>query len=154
MFVYLNTSKMKWIICRPDLYNLQTKRWKIKRLASGCKGSFCQCKNQKYLQIWLIPRFPIIPQKCIIYRSLINQKRLKLVKGYLHYKATSQNVSSEAQVNNFFIFFFRKVMFRSQDFQIFVFLTSPWFIKSATSWWVLVHETGCISKYICWTKTH
>ena len=36
---------------RPDLHNLQTGRKKIKRVASCCKGSFCQYKNQKYLQI-------------------------------------------------------------------------------------------------------
>ena len=32
-------------------------------------------------------------------------------------------------------------MFRSRDIQVFVFLTIPWFTKSVTSWWVLVHET-------------
>ena len=36
---------------------------------------------------------------------------------------TSQNMSSEAQVKNFF--FHRKVMFYSQDIQVFVFLTTP-----------------------------
>ena len=40
--------------------------------------------------------------------------------------------------------FHRKVMFRSLDIQVFVFLTIPWFTKSVRSWWVLVHETGCI----------
>ena len=46
------------------------------------------------------------------------------LKGYLRYKTiTFQNVSSEAQVKNFFVF--RKVMFPSQDFQIFVSLTIP-----------------------------
>ena len=66
MFAYLDTSKMKWIICRPDLHNLQTRRKKIKRVAGGCKGNFCQCKNQKYLQLWLLPRFPIRLEQCII----------------------------------------------------------------------------------------
>ena len=38
---------------------------------------------------------------------------------------TTQNVSSEAQVQ---IFLFRgKVLFRSQDIEVFVFLTIPWF---------------------------
>ena len=47
------------------------------------------------------------------------------------------------------IFLFRrKVMFRSQDIQVFVFLTIPWFTKSVTSWWVLVHETEFILKII------
>ena len=34
----------------PDLHNLQTSSKNIKRVASGCKGSFCQCKNEKHLQ--------------------------------------------------------------------------------------------------------
>ena len=42
----------------------------------------------------------------------------------------------------------RKVIFRSQDIQIFVFLTISRYSKSVTSWWLLVHETGCIFKYI------
>ena len=48
---------------------------------------------------------------------------------------------------NFFLFR-RKVMFCSQDIQVFLFLTIPWFIKSVTSWWVSEHETGCIFKHI------
>ena len=56
-------------------------------------------------------------------------------KGYLHYKTIiSQIASSEAQVKNFL--FRRKVMFCSQDIQVFVFLTISWFSKPATSWWV------------------
>ena len=50
--------------------------------------------------------------------------------------------------------FCRKNMFRSQDIQVFVFLTIPWFTKLATSRWVLVHEIGCISKYIFWITNH
>ena len=43
-----------------------------------------------------------------------------LVRGYLRYKTrTSQNVSYEAQVKDFL--FHRKVMFHSQDIQVFVF---------------------------------
>ena len=49
----------------------------IKRVAWGCKGSFCQCKNQKYLQRLLFPRFPVILEKCIIYRSLKHPKKAK-----------------------------------------------------------------------------
>ena len=44
--------------------------------------------------------------------------------------------------------FHRKVMFFSEDIQVFVFLTIRWFTKSVTSWWVLVHATGCIFEYI------
>ena len=48
-----------------------------------------------------------------------------------------------------------KVIYHSQDVQFFVFLNIPWFTKSfMTSWWVLVHETGCIFEYIFWTATH
>ena len=43
--------------------------------------------------------------------------------------------------------FCRKVMFPSQNIQVFVFLTSPWFTKSVALWAVLVHETGCIFEY-------
>ena len=43
------------------------------------------------------------------------------------------------------IFLFRrKVIFRSQNIQVFVFLTIPRSTKSVTSWWALVHETRCI----------
>ena len=46
------------------------------------------------------------------------------IKCYLHYKtAAFQNMPSEIQVQNFL--FCRKVMFRSQDFHVFVFLTIP-----------------------------
>ena len=38
-------------------------------------------------------------------------------------------------------------MFRSQDIQIFVLLTIPWFTRSVTSL-VLVHETKCTLEYI------
>ena len=40
--------------------------------------------------------------------------------------------------------FHRKVKFCCWDIQVFVFLTITRFTKSVTSWWVLVHETGCI----------
>ena len=48
----------------------------------------------------------------------------------------------------------QKVLLPSRDIQVFVFSTIPWFIISATSWWVLAHETGCIFEYIFWTTTH
>ena len=49
LLVYLDTSKIEWIIYRQDLHNLDTKNKtnkKIKRAANSCKGSFGQCKNQ------------------------------------------------------------------------------------------------------------
>ena len=51
-----------------------------------------------------------------------------------------------------FFLFCRNIMFRSQDIQ--VFLTIPWFTKSMTSRWVLVHEIRCIFEYNFWTTTH
>ena len=74
-------------------------------------------------------------------------------RGYLRYKTiTSQNVPPIAQIK---IFLFRtKIMFCSQDIQVFVFLTIPWFTKSVTSRWVLVHEIRCIVEYMFWTTNH
>ena len=64
-----------------------------------------------------------------------------MFKGYLRYKTiTSQNVPTDTQVKDFL--FHRKVVFRSQDIQVFVLLSS-WFIKSVTSW-VSAHETRYI----------
>ena len=77
MFVYLDTFKMEWLIYRPDLNNLQTKTKENKRVANSSKGSCCQCKNQKYLQILSLPRFLIMSEKCISYRPLKHQKGLK-----------------------------------------------------------------------------
>ena len=50
--------------------------------------------------------------------------------------------------------FHRKVMFHSQDTQVYVFVTIPRFTKLVTSWWVLVHEAGCNFEYILWNTTH
>ena len=50
------------------------------------------------------------------------------LQGHLRYKITSQNVSSEAQIKNFFVSwknYNRKVMTRSRDIQVFAFLTIP-----------------------------
>ena len=44
-----------------------------------------------------------------------------IILGYLRYKTI--NVSSEAQIKN---------SFRSQDIQVFAFLTIPWFTESVT----------------------
>ena len=70
---------------------------------------------------------------------------LQLLKGYLCYKTiTSQNVPSEAQIKNFL--FQREMIFCSQDIQVFVFLTIPWFTKSVMSQWVLVHKTTLLNQ--------
>ena len=48
--------------------------------------------------------------------------------------------------------FHRKVMYYSQDIQVFVFLNILRFTKSIMmSWWLLAHETGCIFQYIFWS---
>ena len=47
-------------------------------------------------------------------------------------KVTSQNKPSEAEIKIFFLFR-RKVMFRSQDIQVFLLLTVPCLIISVTS---------------------
>ena len=55
-----------------------------------------------------------------------------MLKGHLRYKTIiSQNLSSKAQVN--FFLFDQAIIFRSQDIQVFVFLTIRRFTKSATS---------------------
>ena len=49
LFLYLETSKIEWIIYRQDLTGFETKnktKKKKKRVANSCKGSFGQCKNQ------------------------------------------------------------------------------------------------------------
>ena len=66
------------------MHNLQTRRKKFKRAASGCKSRFCQSKNQKYLQILLLPKFPIMSEKCISYRTLKHQKIIKTIKRGLN----------------------------------------------------------------------
>ena len=75
------------------------------------------------------------------------------LKGYLCYKTiASQNVPPKAQIKHLFISY--KNYVPSQDIQVFVFLTIPWFTKSVTSRWVLVHETRWIFEYIFWTTNH
>ena len=76
----------------------------------------------------------------------------KKFRGYLRYKTTtSQNVPSEAQVKNLFIFNHVPL---SRYSWFFLFLTIPWFTTSVTSSWVLIHETECIFEFIFWTTTH
>ena len=78
---YINYVCVSWhlqnvIIYTSDLHNLQNRRKKIKRVANDCKGSFCQCKNQKYLQIWLLPKFPIMFKKHNL-QTIETPKKLK-----------------------------------------------------------------------------
>ena len=55
-----------------------------------------------------------------------------LIKGYLCYKLFK--ICHLRHMLRIFLFH-RKVMFRSQDIQVFVFLLIPRFTKSLTSWW-------------------
>ena len=63
------------------------------------------------------------------------------LKGYLCYKTIT--ITHQRHILRI-VLFRRKIMFRSQYFQVFVFLTFSWFTESVTSRWVLVHE----SRYI------
>ena len=72
-------------------------------------------------------------------------------KGYLCYKT----ITITHQRHRLGIVLFRRnIMFRSQYFQVFVFLTFSWFAESVTSRWVLVLESRYIFEYIFWTTTH
>ena len=91
-------------------------------------------------------------KKCLTLQKI--SIRRATFKGYLCYKTiTPQNVLSARNRLRIFLFC-RKVIFHSQGIQVFVLLAIPRFRKSLTSWWVLVHETGCIFEYIFWTTTH
>ena len=94
-------------------------------------------------------KYSVIP-KFSIWRKL----HIFDFRGYLAYKTiTSHNCHLRRWLRIFL--FRRKVIFQVfQDIQIFVFLTIPWFSKNMTSWWVKVHETGCIVEYVFWTSTH
>ena len=69
--------------------------------------------------------------------------KICVLKGYFHYKTVT---SLRHRLRDFL--FRWKIMFRSQDIQVFLFLTIPWFTKSVTSLWVLVHETWSIFAYM------
>ena len=61
---------------------------------------------------------------CKLAVCLAQLKAKCVFKGYLYEKMiTSQNVSSEAQVKNFFIH--RKIMFHSEDIQVVIFVIIP-----------------------------
>ena len=117
--------------------------------------------KKKYLE----PRtFDRKAEKVQLYNSMWNIYRARLIKVIVILKMSNLQVTSAAKQQLLkmwhlkhrlrILLFRRKIMFHSQDIQVFVFLTIPWFSKSVTSWWVLVHETGCIFEYIFWTTTH
>ena len=73
------------------------------------------------LKAFVITKIPLDKE---VYQLIIEMYGKDLLKGYLHYtKITSQNVSFEVQIKNFL--FRRKITFRSQDIQVFVFLDIP-----------------------------
>ena len=89
----------------------------IKSIIWDQMGCFQQAQDPKFKVYFLI-------LDDFIRSTYWIQARVLDLKGYLHYKTIiSQNMSSEAQAKNFL--FCRKVMFHSQDIQVFVFLTIP-----------------------------
>ena len=76
-------------------------------------------------------------------KSLVTNRTYEMINH------TGEHLNCDAQN-----LFRRKIMFCSEDIQVFVFLTIPWFTESVTSRWVLVHETRYIFEYIFWTITH
>ena len=67
------------------------------------------------------------------------------------WKKVFSEMQKEGQVKKFL--YRRKFIFCSQNSRVFAFLTIPLFSKSMMPWWVLVHETGGLFKYIFWTTT-
>ena len=149
-------------LCQNLLFNEVTGfAWNFIKKGTLAQTFFCEfCKIlkvafslSKTICVICLIESPLKMMKNDFYFVLKVLFRFKIFKGYLRYKMlTSQNVSSEAQIKIFL--FRRKIIFRYQDIQIFVFLTVPWFTKSVRSQWVLVHETRCIFKYILWTTIH
>ena len=65
-------------------------------------------------------------------------------KCYLCYKTiTSQDVSSDAQIKNF-VYFVKKLFPFTRELSFCI----PWFSKSVTLLWVLVHDIGFIFEYL------
>ena len=95
-------------------------------------------------------------QFCCSYKyTKAARNRSQLFKGYyLRCKTITCDKMCHLKHRLRIFLFHRKIMFHSQDIQVFVFLTIPWFTKSVTSQWVLVHETRCIFEYIFWTTNH
>ena len=61
----------------------------------------------------------------------------------------------ESLKQNLRIFSFRgKVMFRSLDIQILIFVTILSISKTVTSWWVMALFVECISECIYWIENH
>ena len=86
----------------------------------------------------------------LMYHIILNQNWSKLLQ--VKSATKPKNLKTSNLWHRLGIFSFRgKFMFHSQDS---VFKTIQWFAKSVTSWWVLVHETGCIFEYIFWNTTH
>ena len=104
------------------------------------------CQLQESNVNWVIFCLLLVISKWKTWEKCFDIKHFfgpNIIKGYTCYEAmTFQKVLCEAQVKNFLLQ--RKVMFCSQDIQVFVFLTIPWLAKSVMSLWVLVHETECI----------
>ena len=118
------------------------------RFAKICSNEvITQCKNFSCF----IAKNPLCSCRCSA--RFIQVCFWKYFKGYLCYKMiTSQNVSSEAQIKNFFIPQKNFVLFsRYSRFCIF---NHPMIYRISDVTMSISHETGCIFEYIFWTTTH
>ena len=80
----------------------------------------------------LMQTLPYPNTKAVLKQLYLLKASQLAVKGYLCYQMiTSRNVSSDAQVKNFFHFL--EKMFCSQDIQVLVFSTISWFTQSVMS---------------------
>ena len=66
-------------------------------------------------------------------QAALKIEMLTLIKGYLCYKTITPQICCLRHSLRIFLFR-RKVMFRSRDIQVFVFLAIPQFSKSVMSW--------------------
>ena len=115
--------------------------WEVNSVLKWYLASLCNITKENFLSKTFLENraWKLVP-------GLFNFQRI-FFKGYLCYKTiTSQYMSLWHRLRIFL--FHRKVMFRSQDIEVFVFLTIPRSTKSVMSWWVLVFETRCIFYYI------
>ena len=91
---------------------------KINRLHGTCLRVIYKDKVYTFEQ--LLEKDSSVP----IHTKNLRFLAVEMFKGYLRYQTiTSQNVPSKAHIKNFL--FCRKIMFRSQDIQVFVFLNIP-----------------------------
>ena len=161
-----------------DLLFLSSAKLKLNNMFKKCICQKCTCPKNYLIPVFNkvcdIVSFPIknvnklISTACVSTFNFLSKSKFIYCKTFffflkkiskwknLRYKTiTSQNLSSEVQVANFFI---SKKSYENcsilKILNFFLFSTMSWFTKCVTSWSVLVHETRCIFEYIFWTTTH